>query len=154
MRNPVPIFAAFAALLLAPVAGITQQHPGALFKPGQWEIDSVTTVAHGRTISSQTTVCATAQQDFWKVPQSGMDCKPPKVLPLKPGSYRIIVECKLTEAQLTSNIRSEVVETVAANGESFTATGTTTTDTSFQGIAPTHTTAQLNATAHRTGACH
>jgi hypothetical protein len=145
---------AFAALLLAPVSAFTQQHPRVPFKPGQWEIDSVTTVADGRTISSQTTVCATDQQDFWKVPQSGMDCKPPKVLPLKPGSYRIIVACKLQEAQLTSNIRTEVVETVATTGESFTAIGTTTTDTVFQGIAPTHTSAQLNATAHRTGACH
>jgi hypothetical protein len=124
------------------------------FKPGQWEIDSVTTVAHGRTISSQTTLCATAQQDFWKVPQAGMDCKPPKVLPAGPGTYRVIVVCKLTEGQLTSDIRSEVIEKLAANGESFTVHGTTTTDTVFQGVAPTHTIAQLNATAHRTGSCH
>lgn len=154
MRLQTRVIVPFAGLLLLHLPAVAQQHPSVQFKPGQWEIDSVTTVAHGRTISSQTTICATDQQDFWKVPQAGMDCKPPKVQPMQPGTYRIIVLCKLTEGQLTSNIRSEVVESVAASGESFTASGTTTTDTSFQGIAPTHTTAQLNATAHRTGACH
>jgi hypothetical protein len=128
------------------------QHPAPHFHPGEWEIDSANTVMGGRTISSQTRICARHQMDFWKVAQAGLTCKPPKTR-LAANGVRVRVHCIYNEGPLHSEIRSNVLENFTNNGNSFTLSGTTTTNTVYQGVQPKLTTAQLQTTAHRIGNC-
>lgn len=128
------------------------QQNTAHFQPGEWQINSVTTVEDGRTISSQTNLCATGQADFWKVKQDGMQCHPPKVTPAQ-GGYRVRVVCIYSLDNLNSRIESDVIEKISSDGKSFTAAGTTKTDTTYTGIVPKTTSAQIQATANRTGPC-
>jgi hypothetical protein len=128
------------------------QQPSPNFQPGEWQINSVTTVEDGRTISSQTDLCAKTQADFWTVKQDGMQCDPPKVTPAQ-GGYRVRVVCIYSLDNLNSRIESDVVEIIADDGQSFTATGTTKTDTTYTGVAPRTTSAQIHASASRTGSC-
>lgn len=142
---------AFCVLGLGTGATWAQQ-PTPNFQPGEWQINSVTTVEDGRTISSQTNLCAKTQTDFWNVKQDGMQCHPPKVAPAQ-GGYRVRVVCIYSLDNLNSRIESDVIEIIAGDGQSFTATGTTKTDTTYPGIAPKTTSAQIQATANRTGPC-
>ncbi|MGC1783721.1 MAG: hypothetical protein WA708_14460 [Acidobacteriaceae bacterium] len=123
------------------------------FHPGEWQIDSVTTVAGGRTISSSTRLCASEQVDFWKVAQAGLTCKPPKTHPESSGAVRVHVHCVYSGDRLHSDIRSEAIETFSDHGNSFTLVGTTKTNTVYQGVQPKLTSAHLQANAHRTGNC-
>lgn len=131
---------------------MAQQH-APHFHPGEWQIDSVTTVAGGRTISSSTRLCANKQVDFWKVAQAGLTCKPPKTHPESSGTVRVHVHCKYEGEKLHSDIRTVATETFADHGNSFKLTGTTTTDTVYQGVQPKRTSAQLQTTAQRIGDC-
>lgn len=128
------------------------QRPAPNFQPGEWQINEITTVVDGRTISSQTTLCARTQADFWKIKQDGMQCDPPKVTPAQ-GGLRVRVVCTYSLDNLNSRIESDVIELISPHGRSFTATGTTKTDTTYTGIAPKTTSAELHATANRTGPC-
>lgn len=129
------------------------QHSDTHFRPGEWQIDSVTTVAGGRTITSSTRLCAKKQADFWRVEQNGLTCKPPKTHPENSGTIRVHVHCKYEDEKLHSDIRTIATETFADHGNSFTLQGTTTTDTVYQGVQPKRTSAQLQTTAHRVGEC-
>jgi len=129
------------------------QQPVPHFNPGEWEISSVTTQATGRTVSSLTTLCAKEQMDFWKVAQAGITCKPPKIHPEHSNAIRVKISCDYDDGTLRSEIRSDAVETFSDNGNSFTLTGTTTTNTVYQGVQPKRTSVQLKASAHRTGPC-
>lgn len=142
---------AFCILGLCTGTLIAQQLPPN-FQPGEWQINSVTTVEDGRTISSQTNLCAKTQADFWNVKQDGMQCDPPKVT-LAQGGYRVRVVCIYSLDNLNSRIESDVVEIIARDGQSFTATGTTKTNTTYTGVAPRTTSAQIHASANRTGPC-
>lgn len=122
------------------------------FHPGQWEIDSVDTVMGGRAITSQTQICAKHQADFWKVAQAGLTCKKPKTDPVSSG-LRVRVHCVYDQGPLHSEIRSDVIENITDGGNSMTLTGTSTTNTVYQGVRPTLTSAQLQTTAHRLGDC-
>ncbi|HET9087676.1 MAG TPA: DUF3617 family protein [Acidobacteriaceae bacterium] len=135
------------------VAASQGQQPAPNFQPGEWQINSVTTVTNGRTISSQTNLCAKTQADFWNVKQDGMKCDAPKITPAQSGGLRIRVVCTYSLDNLNSRIESDVIEQIAADGKSFTATGTTKTNTTYTGVAPKITSAQLDATANRTGPC-
>lgn len=135
------------------VSASPAQQPAPNFQPGEWQINSVTTVTDGRTISSQTNLCAKTQADFWKIKQDGMKCDAPKVTPAQSGGLRVRVVCTYSLDNLNSRIESDVIEQIAADGKSFTATGTTKTNTTYTGVAPKITSAQLNATANRTGPC-
>ena len=124
------------------------------FRPGMWEIDSVTTTPAGRTVTSQTSLCAKEQIDFWKVAQAGLTCKTPKSHPESAGgAIRVRVHCEYKGDRLHSDILSDVVETISDHGNSFTLEGTTTTNTVYQGVQPKQTSIHLQATAHRTGEC-
>jgi hypothetical protein len=140
-------------LLMLSVAPLLAQKPVPALHPGKWQIDSVTTAADGRTVSSTTNVCAKEQMDFWKVAQPGLSCKPPKTHPRPDGSLHVVVVCIYDMDSLHSDIRSDVVETITAGGERFSATGTQTTNTVYQGVRPTVNTIHLQATAHRLGPC-
>jgi hypothetical protein len=142
------------SLLICSGAVALAQHPASHFRPGEWQIDSVTTVAGGRTITSSTRVCARKQMDFWKVAQTGLTCKPPKTHLETSGVLRVHVHCEYEGEKLHSDIRTIAIETFADHGNSFTLTGTTTTDTVYQGVQPKHTSAQLQTTARRVGDCH
>lgn len=122
------------------------------FKPGSWQISSVQTMPDGRTVSSETNVCAAGQADFWKRAQAGLQCKPPRST-LVQGGIRVRVSCEYNGDSLHSEIRSDVVERFSDQGRSFTATGTSTTDTVYAGHPPQRTSAHLQANAHRVGPC-
>ncbi|MEO6965185.1 MAG: hypothetical protein ABI076_04710, partial [Acidobacteriaceae bacterium] len=119
------------------------------FQPGTWEIDSVTTTPTGRIVSSQTTLCAKEQLDFWKVTQANLACKTPKTHSDSPATLRVSVHCEYTGENLHSEILSDAVETFSDHGDSFTLEGTTTTKTAYQGVHPKQTSINLEATAHR-----
>ena len=142
-----------SALLLLCVLTLPAQQPVPYFHPGAWEIDSVTTETDGRTVSSQTEICAKEQIDFWKVAQAGLTCKTPKSHLQSNGLVRVRVHCEYKGDRLHSEILSDVVETVSDHGNSFTLEGTSTTNTVYQGVQPKHTSIHLHATAHRTGEC-
>jgi hypothetical protein len=122
------------------------------FHPGEWQIDSIITVQGGRAITSTTRLCATKQMDFWKVAQHGLSCKEPKTSPDGEGT-RVRIHCVYQGEKLHSDIEWEAVETFAHDGNSFTLTGTSKTNTVYEGVQPTQTTAQLEANAHRIGEC-
>ena len=149
---------AISTILATPVLlaicclGAQAQRAVPQFRPGQWEIDSIQTVMGGRAITSKTRVCATNQADFWKVAQAGLSCKKPKTHPIS-GGLRVRVHCIYSTGKLHSEIRSDVIEDIAHDGNSFTLTGTTTTNTVYQGVQPKRTSAQLQTTAHRLGDC-
>ncbi|MEO6829943.1 MAG: hypothetical protein ABI164_09030 [Acidobacteriaceae bacterium] len=140
------------AVLALSVLTLLAQHSAPHFHPGQWQIDSVQTVMGGRQISSQSKLCVKHPVDFWKVAQAGLTCKPPKNHPVADG-IRVQVHCVYDKAPLHSEIHSDVIETIGDGGNSFTLNGTTTTNTEYQGVRPTVTSAQLRATAHRVGDC-
>lgn len=143
---------AFCLFALCAGSALAQQ-PAANFQPGEWQINSITTVEDGRTISSQTNLCAKTQADFWKIKQDGLQCHPPKVTPNQNGGYRVRVVCIYSLDNLNSRIESDVTEIIASDGDSFTASGTTKTDTTYTGVAPKATSAKIQATAKRTGPC-
>jgi hypothetical protein len=122
------------------------------FHPGEWEIDSTITVFGGRAITSTTRLCATKQMDFWKVAQHGLSCKEPKTSPDGDGT-RVRIHCVYQGEKLHSDIEWDAIETFANDGNSFTLTGTSKTNTVYEGVQPTQTTAQLQANAHRIGEC-
>ena len=144
-----------AILALLPFCSLPLQatDPVPAFHPGQWQIDSITTQSDGRTITSQTSLCAKKQMDFWKVAQAGLTCKKPRSHPESGNQVRIHVHCEFKGENLHSDIISEVVETLSDHGNSFTLEGTTTTNTLYQGVQPKQTSVHLHATAHRTGQC-
>lgn len=152
MRTAKTIAAIFALLPFSalPVHAV---EPVPTFHPGQWEIDSITTQSGGRTITSQTSLCAEKQIDFWKVAQAGLTCKAPKTHPDHANRIRISVHCEFNGENLHSDIVSEAVEIISDHGDSFTLEGTTTTDTAYQGVQPKQTSVHLHATARRTGEC-
>lgn len=147
---------AYVLMILIPVlSGTTalgQKHP-THFHPGEWQIDSVTTVAGGHTITSSTRLCAHKQVDFWKVAQADLSCKPPKTHAESSDRLRVRVHCEYDGEKLHSEIRSEAVETFSNHGDSFALDGTTRTDTVYHGVQPKKTSAKLHATAHRIGDC-
>jgi hypothetical protein len=145
--------AAILVLLPCCVLPVQAVEPVLTFHPGNWEIDSITTQTDGRTITSQTSLCAKEEIDFWQVAQAGLSCKTPKTHPEPGNRVRIHVHCEFKGENLHSDIISEVVETLSDNGNSFALEGTTTTDTVYQGVQPKQTSVQLHATAHRTGEC-
>ncbi|MHB1936350.1 MAG: DUF3617 domain-containing protein [Acidobacteriaceae bacterium] len=142
-------------LLVLLLCGLPTQAaaPVQSFHPGAWEIDSVTTQTDGRTITSQTEICAREEIDFWKVAQAGLTCKTPKTRPASGGRIRIRIHCEFNGERLHSDILSSAVETLSDHGNSFTLEGTTTTNTAYQGVQPKQTSVHLHATAHRTGEC-
>jgi hypothetical protein len=146
-------FCVVSALLFlcGPILGAAE--PVLSFHPGMWEIDSVTTTPAGRAVSSQTTLCAKEQIDFWKVAQAGLTCKTPKNHPESATRIRVRVHCEYKGDRLHSDILSDAVETISDHGNSFTLEGTTTTYTVYQGVQPKQTSIHLHATAHRTGEC-
>ena len=152
MRTAKTIAAIFCLLLFCALPGQAVE-PVLTFHPGNWEIDSITTQSDGRTITSQTSLCAKEQIDFWKVAQTGLTCKTPKSHPESGNQIRIHVHCVFNGENLHSDILSEAVETLSDHGNSFTLEGTTTTNTVYQGVQPKQTSVHLHATAHRTGEC-
>jgi Protein of unknown function (DUF3617) len=152
MRTAKTIAAMF---VLLPFCALPVQavKPVLTFHPGNWEIDSITTQSGGRTITSQTSLCAREEIDFWQVAQEGLTCKTPKTHPEHGNQIRIKVHCEFNGEKLHSDIISEVVETLSDHGNSFTLEGTTTTDTAYEGVQPKQTSVRLHATAHRTGDC-
>lgn len=145
------LLALSAVPLLCGLAVLAQQ-PAPNFHPGAWEINSVTTMATGRTVASLTNVCAKEQADFWKRKQAGLLCNAPKVTPAQNG-IRVRVVCHYNEDLLTSRIESDVIEKFSHDGDSFTATGTNKTNTVYAGHAPEVTSVHVQAEAHRTGPC-
>jgi hypothetical protein len=146
------ILALFSLLFLCSLC-LQAQEPVLYFHPGAWEIDSVTTSTVGRTVTSQTSLCAKEQIDFWKVEQAGLKCKTPKIHPESANRIRVRVHCEYNRDKLHSDILSNVVETISDHGNSFTVDGTSTTNTKYQGVQPKQTSIHLHATAHRTGDC-
>lgn len=143
---------AVPVLLALCTAPLLAQHPTPHFNPGEWEIDSVNIVMGGRAITSQTRLCAKEQMDFWKVAQAGLTCKPPKIHPVR-GGIQVKIHCAYSKGSLHSEILSDAVEIISANRDSFTLTGTTTTDTVYQGVQPKRTSTTLQASARRLGEC-
>lgn len=139
------------AFVLGPMA-LTAQDQTLHFHPGEWQIDSVTT-GSGRTIHSSTHVCAKKRGDFWETQKNGVTCQQPEVQTVADG-VSVGIHCVLSEGQIHSDIRSHVVETFARDGNSFTASGTSVTNTSYGGVRPIKATAEMHATAHRIGDCH
>lgn len=152
MRPAKTIAAIFLLLLFCALPG-QAVGPVLTFHPGNWEIDSVTTQSDGRTITSQTSLCAREEIDFWQVAQAGLTCKPPRSHPESGNRVRIHVHCEYNGENLHSDILSEVVETLSDGGNSFALEGTTTTNTVYRGVQPKQTSVHLHATAHRTGEC-
>lgn len=151
MRSVFLILAAPVLLAIGTIAAHAQSSE-VHFHPGQWEIDTVQTVMGGRAITSQTRICAREQADFWKVAQAGLSCKKPKTRPVS-GGLRVHIHCVYSDDKLHSEIHSDAIEDISRDGNSFTLTGTTTTDTVYQGVQPKRTSAQLQVTAHRLGNC-
>lgn len=152
MPTAKSIAAIFVLLLLCTLPGQAVE-PVLSFQPGKWEIDSITTQSDGRTITSQTSLCAREQIDFWKVAQAGLTCKTPRSHPESGNKVRIHIHCQFNGENLHSDILSEVVETLSDHGNSFALEGTTTTNTLYRGVQPKQTSVQLHATAQRTGEC-
>jgi hypothetical protein len=152
MRTAKTISAIFGLLLFCAPA-VQAVEPVLSFHPGQWEIDSITTQTDGRIITSQTSLCAREQIDFWQVAQAGLTCKTPTSHPDSGNTVRMKVHCEFNGENLHSDIISEVVETLSDHGNSFALEGTTTTNTKYQGVQPKQTSVHLHATAHRTGDC-
>lgn len=146
-------FSALSVLLLFCALPGQAVEPVLAFHPGNWEIDSITTQSDGRTITSQTALCARQQIDFWKVAQTGLTCKIPRSHSQSGNQVRIHVHCQFNGENLHSDIISNAVETLSDHGNSFTLEGTTTTNTVYQGVQPKQTSVHLHATAHRTGEC-
>lgn len=152
MRTAKTIAAIFVLQLFFVLPGQAVD-PALTFHPGTWQIDSITTQSDGRTITSQTSLCAREEIDFWQVAQAGLSCKTPKTHPEPGNRVRIHVYCEFKGENLHSDIISEAVETLSDNGNSFALEGTTTTNTVYQGVQPKQTSVHLHATAHRTGEC-
>jgi len=152
MRTAKTIAAIFFLLLFCTLPGQAVE-PVLTFHPGNWEINSITTQSDGRTITSQTSLCAREEIDFWQVAQAGLTCKTPRSHPESGNRVRIHIHCEFNGENLHSDILSEVVETLSDGGNSFTLEGTTTTNTVYQGVQPKQTSVHLHATAHRTGEC-
>ncbi len=146
-------FFALCAWLLFYGLSMQAAVPVQSFHPGNWQIDSITTQSDGRTITSQTALCAREQIDFWKVAQAGLTCKTPRSHSEPGNKVRIHVHCQFNGENLHSDIISNAVETLSDHGNSFTLEGTTTTNTVYQGVQPKQTSVHLHATAHRTGEC-
>jgi hypothetical protein len=146
---------AIHSILAIPVLlalALPAQQPGPQFRPGEWEINSINTVMGSRDISSQTRLCAKEQMDFWKVAQAGLTCKPPQSHPMT-GGLHVKLHCTYSQGPLHSEIHSDVVETLAHDGNSFTLDGTSTTETVYQGVQPKQTSTHLHASAQRVGDC-
>lgn len=152
MRTAKTIAAIFFPLLFGALPGQAVE-PVLTFRPGNWEINSITTQSDGRTITSQTSLCAREEIDFWQVAQAGLTCKKPRSTRESGNRVRIHVHCEFNGENLHSDILSEVVETLSEGGNSFTLEGTTTTNTVYQGVQPKQTLVHLHATARRTGEC-
>ena len=82
-----------------------------------------------------------------------MSWKPPVSRPNPGGGFHVSVLCIYNGPSLHSTIKSDVIETFSANGNSFTLTGTSATDTQYQGVRPSLTSIQLESKAHRLGPC-
>ena len=152
MRTAKTIAAIFVLLLFFALPGQAVE-PVLTFHPGNWEINSITTQSDGRTITSQTFLCAREEIDFWQAAQTGLTCKTPRSHSESGNRVRIHVHCEFKGENLHSDIISEVVETLSDHGNSFALEGTTTTNTVYQGVQPKQTSVQLHATGRRTGEC-
>ncbi|MDR5728566.1 MAG: hypothetical protein RB191_14165, partial [Terriglobia bacterium] len=106
-------FFALCAWLLFYGLSMQAAVPVQSFHPGNWQIDSITTQSDGRTITSQTALCAREQIDFWKVAQAGLTCKTPRSHSEPGNKVRIHVHCQFNGENLRSDIISEVVETLS-----------------------------------------
>ena len=121
-----------------------------LFKRGEWQINSTVT-ADGRTVSSRQRICANSASDFWKQ-HANMQCDAPAVTSV-PGGVHVQLSCNGSSGPVEWKMRSSVTEIFSNNGNSFTATGSTTTTTSYPGGSPITATGTIQSKGTYQGAC-
>ena len=146
----------FATVLLAlPLAAFTAAHAQSAqpnFKPGQWQVTSTVTPSIGKPVHNTTTVCAKGSGDFWKKSNPGQQCSAPQVTSIANG-YNVKIQCSGGAGPVQWKMSSSVDETFSADGASFQATGSTSSETLLPGRPPMQVSATMQSTGKRLGAC-
>jgi hypothetical protein len=142
-------------LLALPLAALTAAHAQSAqpkFQSGQWQIDSTVTPSIGKPVHNSVTVCAKGTGDFWKNAHPGQQCSPPQVTSIANG-YNIKIQCSGGAGPVQWKMSSSVDETFSADGGSFQATGSTTSETILPGHPPMQVSATMQSSGKRLGAC-
>ena len=137
-----------AAMLIPSALGQSGTVP---FKPGAWQITSTVTV-DGRTVTSQQRICANNAADFWKQQRADIQCDPPVVTSV-PGGVHVQLACQGSNGPVAWKMKSQVTEIFSKDGNSFTASGSTTTTTSYPGHSPMTATGTMESTGAYQGTC-
>lgn len=127
------------------------QSGAAAFKAGEWQVNSTVTV-DGRSVSSQQSVCAEDASDFWKQKNAAMQCQPPDITSV-PSGVHVQLACNGSSGPVAWKMQSSVTEIFSNGGNSFTATGSTTTTTSYPGGSPMTASGVMRSEGTYRGAC-
>jgi len=145
------IFALSPVLFLCGATALSQNSTPA-FQPGEWKIATMVTMSNGKTMSSNSEVCANNASDPWKQHQPNLTCTPPQVASEADG-FRIQLDCKGGAGPVVWETHSNILTVLSSHGDSYTATGTTTSSTVVSGQPPIVVTATMKAHANRIGPC-
>ena len=115
-------------------------------------MNTVLTMPGGHTSRASLSVCANNSTDLSQRPHPGEQCDPPVVTPV-PNGVRVQLACHGGSGTVTFQSVSDVVDTFAADGMSFTAKGSATTTTSVAGQAPIKSSVTMESQGKNIGAC-
>lgn len=150
MKARFLFLAAVFTLLIVPFTHA--QAANAQFQPGEWQIISTVTPSVGHPVHHQTTVCARSASQAWQNGTPNQTCSAPALTAI-PGGYSINLSCAGGAGPVQWKSISTIHETFSNGGASLQATGSTTTTVSYSGHAPMTSSATLQATGTRVGAC-
>lgn len=147
-----PIALLLLALPLAALPAARAQSAPPKFQTGQWQITSTVTPSMGKPVHQTVTVCAKDHSDLWNQHHTGQQCSTPQVTSIANG-YNVKIQCGGGAGPVQWKMTSSVDETFSASGDSFQATGTTTSETTLPGHPPMQISATMQSTGKRLGTC-
>lgn len=150
MKASFVFLCASLTLLMAPLTHA--QTAGTHFQPGEWQISSTVTPSVGHPVHRQVNVCAKSAGQAWQTSSANQKCAAPSLTAITNG-FDVKISCSGGAGPVQWKSASNIQETFSHSGSDFHATGTTTTTLSYAGHAPMTTSATLDATGKRTGAC-
>lgn len=150
MWNPKRLVLTLTAVVLF-VPGSFAQSAAFKFKSGEWRIDSTVTTS-GRAVSIRQRVCANDTSELWKQPHPNQQCDPASVTAAA-GGIRVQLSCHGASGPVAWKLESDVTEIFSGDGASFTATGSTTTTTSYPGGNPISATGSIRSQGMYQGTC-
>ena len=146
----IPTFLLALSWVAIPAAHAQSAQPN--FKPGQWQVTSTVTPSIGKPVHKTVTVCAKNHGDLWNQPHPGQQCSAPQVTSI-PSGYNVKIQCSGGAGPVQWKMSSSVDETLSADGNSFQANGTTTSETTLPGRPPMQVSATMQSTGKLLGAC-